>query len=260
MSSLVLFAFLTIVASLSFADVQKQVVNIGCTISAPPFVIKENNRGILLDILHEALASQNITANFSYGSNHQTTEDFTKGKLDALCITRSTLPATTYTSAEPAISFQNSAVTLKENGITLHHTSDLSHYRVLSFHAASTVLPQAYSQAIKRSPLYLEASNQAEQVKALFLREVDVVIIGEPIFRFYLTKLRRSDPGNALYYQKYSFTELFEPSFYYPAFRTKDLRDKFDQGFKSLQDSGQLERIHKEYQRLIDRYFFSTEQ
>ena len=122
------------------------------------------------------------------------------------------------------------------------------------------MLPKEYLLAVKGSNEYLEQENQAEQVKALVSGEADVVIMGEPIFRFYLSQLRRSDPSNTLLYQKYVFYDLFKAAVYYPAFRSENLRNEYEKGFKLLKESGKLDKIHAEYQLLIDRYFFSTEQ
>ena len=91
MPRLALFTLLSFLAFSALAESSQTQVNIGCTITAPPYVIKENNRGIILDIMREALANQGIETNFSYANNSQSVKDFSNGDLDALCMTRGTV-------------------------------------------------------------------------------------------------------------------------------------------------------------------------
>ena len=47
------------------------VVQIGCSLSIPPYVIPNNDRGIMLDLLRRSLANADLTLQLEYNSNHK---------------------------------------------------------------------------------------------------------------------------------------------------------------------------------------------
>lgn len=229
---------------------------VGCSLSIPPYVIRQNDRGITLDLLRRSLANAGLEMRMRYDSNAANLEAFRRGELDALCITNAESTPTAYFSARPLMSFRNFAVTLEASDISLSGVADLSRYRVQGFSLASRLLPAEYAEAVAQSPDYREQADQMQQVRALFNGETDVIVMEQTIFRYFLSQLRRSEPDNPSYHAPHRYTELFPVTHYHAAFRSDSLRDRFDQGFLQLQQSGEQQQIINSYEQLLADYLF----
>ncbi len=232
------------------------VVQIGCSLSVPPYVIPNNDRGIILDLLRRSLANAGLSLNLQYSSNHQNANDFNQGKLDGLCRSNIQATPTAFFASAPLITFQNVAISLEERSLPLTTISDLQHYRVQGFSLARQLLPAEFGTAVSNAPLYLEQGDQIEQVRALFAGETDVIVMEKTVFRYFLSQLRRQNPTGPAAAKGYRYAELFPPTDYYSAFRTATLRNQFDQGFEQLRASGEDQRIIKSYEQLLDDYLF----
>lgn len=232
------------------------VVQIGCSLSIPPYVIPHNDRGIMLDLLRRSLANSGLSLHLEYNSNHSNADDFNQGRLDGLCITNRQATPTAFFASAPLVSFQNVAITLEERNLQLSNISDLGQYRVQAFSLARQLLPAEFAATVSAAPLYLEQGDQIEQVRALFAGETDVIVMEQTVFRYFLSQLRRQNPTGPAASKRYRYIILFPPTEYYPAFRTAALRDQFDQGFQQLHDSGEEQRIIQSYEQLLADYLF----
>ncbi len=231
-------------------------VLVGCSLSVPPYVIRQNHRGITLDLLRQALAHTGLSMRMHYDSNEANVDAFNQGRLDALCITNRASTPNAFFSAQPLMTFRNVAISLESRDIGLVGMNDLSRYRVQGFSLASRLLPDDFSAAVAKAPSYVEQADQMEQVRALFRDETDVVVMEYTIFRYFLSQLRRAEPENRAYQQPYRHAELFRPTEYHAAFRSEVIRDRFDAGHRQLKASGEEQRITDAYQQLLDDYLF----
>lgn len=229
-------------------------VRVGCGDSIPPYVIRQNERGIVLDILRRALQTQNKTINVSYNSNANNIAAFNKGELDIACITSTSASPGALFSRQPLIVFQNVAISLSKRNLSLTDIPSLGDYRITAFNLASQLLPDNFAAEAARSPAYKELAEQQKQVEALFNGQTDVIILEQTIFRYYLSQLRRNHPNSPVYQQQYQYHDLFEPTYYYAAFHSKQLRDAFDIGMEILIDSGEQDKILQRYERLLADY------
>ena len=250
---LLLLLLLLSVTAPSYAETRLLV---GCSLSVPPYVIRQNDRGITLDLMRRSLANAGLGMQMHYDSNAANIDSFNQGKLDALCITNATATPSAYFSTLPLMSFHNVAISLESSKAELKRMADLSNYRVQGFSMASRLLPVEFAAAVQQSPAYVEQADQMEQVRALFLGETDVVVMEQTIFRYFLSQLRRADPDNRAYHATYRYAELFEPTEYHAAFRSEHLRNRFDLGFRELQESGELQKIILSYEKLLADYLF----
>ncbi len=229
-------------------------VRVGCGNSIPPYVIRQNDRGIVLDILRRALQTQNKTIDVRYDNNTNNVIAFNKGELDIACITSLTASPNALFSRQPLIVFHNIAISLSSRKVSLTDVSSLGNYSITAFNLASQLLPDNFAAEAARSPAYRELAEQQKQVEALFNGETDVIILEQTIFRYYLSQLRRNYPNNPVYQQPYQYHDLFTPTYYYAAFHSKQLRDAFDIGMDILIDSGEQDKILQSYERLLADY------
>lgn len=229
-------------------------VRVGCGGSIPPYVIRQNDRGIVLDILRRAMQTQNKTIDVRYDNNSNNVTAFNKGELDIACITSASASPDALFSRQPLIVFHNVAISLSSRKVSLSGISSLGDYRIDAFNLASRLLPGNFAAEAARSPAYRELAEQKKQVEALFRGDTDVIILEQTIFRYFLSQLRRNDPNNATYQQAYQYHDLFPPTYYYAAFHSKQLRDSFNMGMGILIDSGEQDKILQSYERLLADY------
>lgn len=256
MKTILLFALLCTISVPSAALTPGQTVTIGCSLSVPPFIIHQNNRGITLDLLRQSLAYEGIRLQLQYASNEDNVRAFNAGEIDGLCIGNPDTSPAGHFSTLPLVTFHNVAISLFRNYISLNSIDDLSRYRVQGFSMARHFLPAGYASAVESSPHYEEQPDQAEQVRALFSGTTDVIVMERTTFRYFLSQLRRQDPANLSTHQAYRMAELFTPTTYHAAFRSADLRDRFDRGFRQLTDSGEAAQISSSYETLLADYLF----
>ncbi|MAS25806.1 MAG: hypothetical protein CMI08_08920 [Oceanospirillaceae bacterium] len=231
-------------------------LTLGCGNSLPPYVIQHNNRGIALELMQRAMHLQGYRVEVYYGSNSELAERFNRGELDILCITNKDVTPRAYFSHEPLLVFHNHAVTLKENKIRLASVSELEQYRIGAFSLASKLLPVPFAATVAKSPEYTEFIDQQLQVKQLFNKEKDVIIIDRMIFRYFMSRLRRAAPEDANLRSDVELHALFPSTEYFTAFHSSELRNAFDAGMKSLAESGEKEQIITAYDRLLSEYLF----
>lgn len=231
-------------------------VVVGCGNSIPPYVIRQNDRGMMLDVLRQSLATQGYALQVRYHTNAEGVDAFNHGELDILCISNAAASPGAYFSAQPLMKFQNIAVSLAERNIDLSEISQLKHYRVNGFNYATRLLPRDYADSVALSPHYEEYADQREQVASLFDRHADVIILDQTIFRYFLSQLRRANPGDPSLSERYRYHNLFEPAYYYAAFHSESLRDAFDEGLTVIRESGEYHSMMDTYQKMLADYLF----
>lgn len=228
----------------------------GCGGSIPPYVIPQNDRGMALDILRQALATQGYQLNFRYASNEQLTTSFNAGELDIACISNATVSPSAYFSSQPLMVLHNIAISLNDDNLTLDNMAQLSKYRINAFNYATRFLPAEYAAAVASSPEYKESSEQIQQIYALFHRQTQVIVLDQTIFRYFLSQVRRKNPNDQALQLSYRYHNLFAPNYYYAAFHSAAIRDAFDEGLRILKDSGDYEKLMAGYERMLAGYLF----
>jgi len=250
------YRLLTYIVLLLPAHAGAQTLRLGCGNSLPPYVIEQNNRGIALELMRRAMETQGYELTYHYGSNRQLAEEFSQGELDVLCVSSPELSSSAYFSAEPLMILQNEAVSLQSSNIRLTDISQLSQYRLGSFILATKLLPYPFAEAARQSPHYHEYLDQQQQVADLYAGTLQVIIIDRMIFRYYMSRLRRSSPQDQRLKAALAFQSLFPSNPFNAAFHQPEIRDSFDRGIRQLRDSGEYGRIVQSYSRMLDDYLF----
>lgn len=207
-----------------------------------PFVMPDRHSGLLVEVLREAMATQGVGAEFIYLPLKRTEDALRSGVVDVVTGAKPDTPLPGVMSRWPVTSFHNVAITRRAHLPRLESVADLSRHRVTAFRGASTMLGQAYRDAVERNPRYSEP--MLLQSPLLVLRRVDVVVSQKDIFHYYLDRqsyLRDGDFDVAYH------DILGKPNEYWFAFRTAEQRDSFERGIAALYKSGGFDRI-------IDRY------
>ena len=225
-------------------------ITMGVGFALPPYVIQESSSGIEIDILREAFAVKGHTVKFEYLPNVRTLLFFEAGKLDGTINVKKGTMLTGYYS-DDVITFQNVAVSLKENNLSIEKILDLAdnRFRVLAFQNASKVLGDEFSKVAEKNIFYKEIADQSIHSLLLLKGRVDVLVSDRRILFYHLMKARMSNKLNPEEQQlKLRMHDIFPPTKYQFVFKSEKIRDDFNEGLKVIRENGAYEAIIKRYQ------------
>ncbi|WP_317683638.1 substrate-binding periplasmic protein [Terasakiella sp. A23] len=215
----------------------------GVGLSIPPYVIKEENRGIEFDILKEVLASQGYKMQPVYVPLGRTLHLIQHGKVDGIMSTgRDDLPGC-YTDTH--ITYWNFAITLKKKGLKIDTVWDLQDKTVLSFQNAKHYLGPKFHEMALTNKLYREIADQSVQNKLLFTGRTDVVVADRYIFEWYRNDETVTQVTDTT--QEVTHHRLFDPSHFSAVFKDEAVCKAFNVGLKKMRDSGRYDEIIASY-------------
>lgn len=221
---------------------ETQPIRVGISIDIPPYVIDSGTSGIEVDLVREALPDTEMV--FVQMPYEQLQSAVADGRADmALAVQAFGDDAAHY--SDEFVAFENFAITKKSAGLTIESIADLAGKRVLTWQEADRELgPEfegMFAQGGTHRGDYREFADQAEQVRAFWAAEMDVIVIDKSIFQ-YFTEVDGHGPGEVVYH------DVFPPvTEFRAAFRDASLRDKFNAGLAALCKSGRYAEILKRY-------------
>ena len=212
--------------------------------SIPPYAFPDTGRGIEVDIIREALAVSGIELEPVFVPARRIAFEFIQGKVDAASKDQGEdLTAYGGIYGDVSVQFQDVIFTLEERDRVISEPADLQGLRVVAFQNAAKHYSDWLS-SLEGSANYTETADQSLQVKMLHRGRADAIVADLNIVQ-YLTKLVAEE--GKIEIKPVKTTNFADPWGYRPAFRTEELRDKFNAGLKTLIDSGR-------YQEIVDRY------
>ncbi len=223
------------------AEAKKLKVAVG--LSIPPYVIKEESRGIEFDILKEVLASRGYEMEPVYVPLGRTLHLIKYGQVDGIMSTgQEGLPGC-YT--DPHITYWNFAITLKSQNLKIKSVEDLQDKRVISFQNAKNYLGDTFKEMALSNKKYVEIADQSIQNKLLFLGRTDVVVADRFIFEWF----RQAPDVKRLVdtEQEVVHHRLFEPSNFSAVFKSQEVCEEFNIGLKEMRTSGRYNEIIASY-------------
>lgn len=208
----------------------------------PPFIIEKNGAGLQLDIIREAFTAVNHSVSFSHIPLGRSISAFNRFNVDGIV----TLPVDykhpgIYIS-KPYVKYQNVAVSLSSENFALSSIQDLTGKNVIAFQNAKKFLGDEYNASVSLSTDYREIANQMQQIRMLFSRRTQVIILDVNIFKFFV---KSNIDGH--YNKAFTIHYIFDEREYAAGFNTKQQRDLFDQGIGLIKEQGI-------YQLVLDRY------
>jgi polar amino acid transport system substrate-binding protein len=229
-------------------SVEAKEVRIAFGLAIPPYVIEDKDAGFEVDIMREALAVKGHTLKPVYAASATTVQLLKDGKIDGAQRGNPDLVDGTgvYYASQPAVVYQDYAITLKKNNLPIDSLADLKGKSIAAYMGATKFIGPDYAAAVKDNPKYQEVSNQKRQSLMLFSNGIDVVISDINIFKYF----RSSEQGQVDTKQEIVFHKIFADSTLKtnnPIFVDKQIRDDFDAGLKQLKTSGRYQQIIKKY-------------
>lgn len=210
--------------------------------SIPPYVITDQHRGIVVEIIQQALQPQGYQVEFVYAPNRRVQHMIEDKKVDGVYnLAADALQEVHYSN--PIINYQNVAITLSTFPHTIQSVADLTEHRVVVFQNAVKFLGPQFETLITSGHSFAEVSNQRSQVLMLFRKRADVIIMERRIFEHFHSQLSASGEIGG----DYVMHPIFEPAPRYAAFLDETIRDQFNAGLTQLQADGSLDRIIDNY-------------
>ncbi|MDD3311562.1 transporter substrate-binding domain-containing protein [Pseudodesulfovibrio sp.] len=229
-----------------------QDVRIGIGFVLPPYVIRENNQGLEVEIIQQALAVSGRSPVFVYLPNLRLPMELSRGTLDAVAanlsydLGRETgLPV--FHSAE-TLAYHNYAITLAEKGLVVNRLGDLLGRRVLAFQNAHKYLGPEFRQVTAELACYRELADQSLHVGMLYADRADILISDKRIFYYWRKKLAESPQAKGLGLDRpLTFHDVFPPSPRAVFFMNRELRDDFDRGLNEIRKRGEIKALCLKY-------------
>lgn len=243
---------------------EPSVLEIGISFSIPPWVIKEDDSGVELDILRESLSPYGYRIEPKYLSNALSFSMFNEGRIDGVINAKPSVIEKGGFLSDVAVTFQNVAISLQSKGfeedISLEFLNDKT---VVAFQRATKLLGEPFASMARQNPLYQELAQQHLQINLLMIREVDFIVLDKSIFGYHWYQAIQNEKFQGLkgkLQRPVRFHYLFDPSEYSFAFRSRKVRDDFNEGLSRLKQSGGYDRILEKYTHLQALYPESASQ
>jgi len=235
------------------AEPNKRELLIGISFSIPPYVIKELNSGLELEILRQVFKVNGYTVLPSYLPLARTFMHFQEGSIDGVINVKKGMVKGFYTDV--VVIFKNYAVSLQERQLEINNIQALSNKSVGAFQRAKSILGTNFHNAVQNNSNYSEWADQSIQLKQLYKYRVEVIVLEQKIFKYYRKKLfDRSLVLGGQYFISQSelrkpviFHDIFTPSEYRFAFISEQVRDHFNEGLRLIKKNGVYDNIMKKY-------------
>lgn len=221
---------------------ESKPIRVGISIDIPPYVIGDGTSGIEIDLVRGALPdTPMVFVQMPYDELQSAIED---GRADvALAVQAFGDDKTLY--SDEFVAFENFAITKKSAEIEIGNVADLAGHRVLTWQEADRELGPVFEGMFATGGThrgdYTEFADQADQVRAFWQAEGDVLVIDKSIFQ-YFTKVDGHGAGEVVYH------DVFPPvTEFRAAFKGAVLRDRFNTGLAELCKSGRYAEVLKKY-------------
>jgi len=220
-------------------------ISIGFGDKLAPYVLPEMQNGIEVEIFREALAYRGHVLRPVFLPTKRLPQAFASQGIDgAMSDAGVDLSGRGAFYGEPAVGFDNVLVTRKGRHLSITRPEDLAGLSVLAFPGAIARFPD-WLGPVNKAGRYSETNNQALQVRALQQSQYDVVLTDRYVFSYFTSMLE----GHHVSVDDVDVHRCLTPNpIYYPSvFRSKEIRDDFEEGLHYLKRTGR-------YQEIYDRY------
>lgn len=216
----------------------------------PPYVIKEASgdaSGFEYDIVKAALAAKGHTIKPVFVAMGAIPKMLKDQQADGAQRGSPELKETDgfFYAEEPAVNYQDVAITLKKNNFAINSAGDLKGKSISTFQGASHFLGPDFAAAVKGNASYSETSDEKRRVMQLYANGVQVYVGDLNVYKYYKAQATGVDTAQEVVIHK-----IFahgSQQFNNPVFRDRQIRDDFNAGLKQIKASGQYKQIVRKY-------------
>jgi polar amino acid transport system substrate-binding protein len=224
----------------STAAAQNRTLIMG-TSNAPPYMIRETNSGLDIDIPRAALERVGYTIHVRYMSLARATMEVRSKRIDLMAPLFSGDLDGIY-SSKPHVMYWPTAFSLGENNVQLGSIRELANYSIMTFQGATGYFGSDFIEASKKSAQYMEIHNMMNLARLLYAGRTDTVVLDYHIFHYLKKQLSTKLQNKAL-----TTHNIFPQVPAIVAFHDKALRDQFNKGLEEIKADGTYEKILQRY-------------
>jgi len=219
-----------------------ETLKVAVGLALPPYVIQESDSGMELDIVREALKLSGHSIEPVYLPFARVSKSLQDKQVDAALTVTEASGLSNVHFSESHITYQNAAVSLASKGFKIDTVSDLAGHSVIAFQNAEKYLGDSFAKMAESNNRYSEKAKQSNQIKMLFGGRVETVVMDVNIFKYFRAAETQVDTSAAV-----SIHEIFPPTDYKVGFLDASIRDQFNEGLKTLKDTGKYDEIIQRY-------------
>lgn len=212
--------------------------------SKPPYIIENNQTGFELELIQQLLINIGKNPEFIFIPFGRSEKMLSVPGISAVMTANKKMFPNISTLSESYIDYQNVAISLKKNTISLNRIADIANYSIASFQLAQKLLGDEFATAVAHSPMFIQVANQERQVELLLHERVDILVMDIKIFLHNLAKLRKSQKHSDI-----QFHHVFPVSRYSVAFKNSGDVTAFNQALTDFKST-------EKYQHLVEKYNF----
>jgi polar amino acid transport system substrate-binding protein len=220
----------------------QQTITVGVGLSLEPYIIQKNNSGIELDIVKTALQNAGYKVKIKYLPFLRLPLYLNDKKIDAATTINENSGIKNVYYSDKDIYYQNVVVTLKSKHLNIKKISDLKGLRVIAFQNGTKYLGEKFKNVVPKLKFYQELANQKLQVKLLFAKRVDAIILDVNIFKYIRQHLKGVDTK-----QKVVIFNVFPKTYYKVGFLDKQVRDNYNKALEKMKKDGVCKKIFHKY-------------
>ena len=161
-------------------------------LAKPPFILKDESKGLQLDLISAALALHGITPSFTPMPLGRNITGYQRWNIDGVITVSPDYKYPSMFVSDPYITYQNVAVSLVESNYSIKSISDLSSKSIVAFQNAKKFLGESYNDVVAYSLDYREIADQIQQIQMLFTGRTKVIILDINIFKFFVNQNEKS--------------------------------------------------------------------
>lgn len=212
------------------------------TSNGPPYMIKESESGLDIDIPRAAMARIGFPLRLEFYPLSRAVHELQMERIH--------LTAPFFTAAPKGIFVSDSHIEYRPSVITLNSVkqlddiSQLKNYSIATFQGATGYFGDKFYYASKHAPDYAESHDMEKLVDLLMSQRYQVVVLDYWIFHFFLAKSKYADQLSNV-----KFHDLLPRVPAAVAFNNEALRDQFNQGLRMIKSDGTYDEIIQRYQR-----------
>jgi polar amino acid transport system substrate-binding protein len=213
-----------------------------------PWVFPQDNNGIIVDIISEALKPLGYTIEYIYVPYARRINSYKSGMVDVA--SDMNIKTVRFEKLEGHLSdeayvYQNYAFALAKNKFNFQHLDELVNLNLVSWQGAIAHLGNEYAVMAAKNPYYQEIHDQEAQIKMLFAERAEVIQLDLQIFKYYrgnVSKNTMIDTEKSV--QRFP---LFGRSPNVFLFKDKTIRDEFNKRLAIMKVNGEYKTIFNRY-------------
>ena len=247
------FIFFIFVYLFSTTSMANQAFKVVLGLSKPPYVIEKGQTGFELELIQQLLAAMGKAPEFIFIPYGRSEKMLALPDIDAVMTVNDKIFPNSHHLSKSYISYENVAISMKKNAISLNSVAELANYSIAAFQLAHKALGQEFSTAVTNSSTYIQVADQEKQVELLLLGRVDIVIMDTKIFLHFFNKLNKQNQQNqqneTIKQSDIQIHHIFPLSPYQVAFKSSKDVELFNNALIAFKKSNK-------YQNLVEKYNF----